>query len=443
MKRLKISFAVAMLALASTFARDTPILNGKLTSDLNANGNAVTSLKEPSAESDAATKKYVDAATADAGKVQSVNSQTGAVVLAASDVGAVATNDFSAATNALAEAIAKAEPGNYAAVSNAAMTALQPAATNGLVTASVTNGLASAASVSASIASATNGLASLASLTPLSSQIAANTTAIATKADAANVYSKADIEAKGYLTAESDPAFAAWTNDTSVIAGEDAKAPYGDAVALGKSANADGNRGVAIGFEAYADTDATAIGQQAYAPEVATMGVKYLPSKIYLGTSSMSKRKGKSLQSYLDERATTNALAATDANVAANADAISAVSDELGSKAKRYALVASASASISAADGNLYALTADTNGVAVTLPAALADYAQDFVLRVVAADTNGTQIAQIANVNIDLPNGDVFANGSLKGTNYVTFTQTTANPATWSIGYFSATKEEE
>ena len=36
---------------------------------------------------------------------------------------------------------------NYAAVSNAAMTALQPAATNGLVTASVTNGLASAASV--------------------------------------------------------------------------------------------------------------------------------------------------------------------------------------------------------------------------------------------------------------------------------------------------------
>jgi hypothetical protein len=44
-------------------------------------------------------------------------------------------------------------------------------------------------------------------------------------------------------------------------------------------------------------------------------------------------------------------------------------------------------------------------------------------------------------VNVDLPNGDVFADGSLKGTNYVTFTQTTSN--TWSIGYFAATKEEE
>ena len=98
-----------------------------------------------------ATQPWVEAeiadAVKDAGKVQSVNSQTGAVVLAASDVGAVAVNDFSAATNALAEAIAKAEPGDYAAVSNAAMTALQPAATNGLVTASVTNGLASQSSL--------------------------------------------------------------------------------------------------------------------------------------------------------------------------------------------------------------------------------------------------------------------------------------------------------
>ena len=60
---------------------------------------------------------------------------------------------------------------DYAAVSNAAMTALQPAATNGLVTASVTNGLASAASVSAAVASATNGLASQSSLTSLSSRV--------------------------------------------------------------------------------------------------------------------------------------------------------------------------------------------------------------------------------------------------------------------------------
>ena len=127
-----------------------------------------------------ATQPWVEAKIAEAvkgaGAVTSVNSQTGAVELAASDVGAVAANDFAAATNALAEAIAKAEPGDYAAVSNAAMTALQPAATNGLVTASVTNGLASAASVKA------------------------NADAIATKADATNVYSKSEIDAKGYLT---------------------------------------------------------------------------------------------------------------------------------------------------------------------------------------------------------------------------------------------------
>ena len=209
MERMKRLIAIGCAALAAAtcaFGRDTAIYNGKLTSDLNANGNAVTSLKEPSADSDAATKKYVDAATADAGKVQSVNGKTGAVELAASDVGAVATNDFSAATNALATTIAakanaadvykksetysqaeintkvaNATPGDYAAVSNAAMTALQPAATNGLVTASVTNGLASAASVA--------------------QEAKDRAAAIATKADATNVYSKSEIDAKGYLTA--------------------------------------------------------------------------------------------------------------------------------------------------------------------------------------------------------------------------------------------------
>ena len=140
--------------------------------------------------------------------------------------------------------------------------------------------------------------------------------------------------------------------------------------------------------------------------------------------------------------AVSNAIPVISATDPAFSNAVlTAVSDELGAKAKRYALVASASASISAADGNLYALTADANGVTVTLPAASATYAQDFVLRVVAADTNGTQIAEISGVNVDLPTGDVFADGSLKGTNYVTFTQTTAD--TWSIGCFAATKEEE
>jgi hypothetical protein len=239
MERMKRLIAIGCTALAAAtcaFGRDTAIYNGKLTSDLNANGNAVTSLKEPNADSDAATKKYVDAATAGAGKVQSVNSQTGAVVITAASLGAVATGDFATATNALAEAIAKAEPGDYAAVSNAAMTALQPAATNGL---------ASAASVTASIASATNGLASLASLAPLSSQIDSNKTAIATKADATtlNAYSNelataisnatpSDYEtvkskAESALQSETDPAFAAWNNGTNIVIGLNASiSPY-------------------------------------------------------------------------------------------------------------------------------------------------------------------------------------------------------------------------
>ena len=194
---------------------------------------ALASASAISATVKTATQPWVEAkiadAVKDAGKVQSVNGKTGAVELAAADVGVGLTNGvitidgeriepltsfaesdphvgltngtiyvhgkkvtpltahqsldayaktttLNAYSNELAEAIANATPSDYAAVSNAAMTALQPAATNGLVTASVTNGLASAASVKA------------------------NADAIATKADATNVYSKADINAKGYLT---------------------------------------------------------------------------------------------------------------------------------------------------------------------------------------------------------------------------------------------------
>ena len=82
-------------------------------------------------------------AVKDAGRVQSVNAQTGAVVITAASLGAVATGDFATATNALAEAIAKAAPADYAAVSNAAMTALQPSATNGLASQSSLTSLSS------------------------------------------------------------------------------------------------------------------------------------------------------------------------------------------------------------------------------------------------------------------------------------------------------------
>ncbi len=205
MKRLTAIGFAALAAAACAFGRDTAIYNGKLTSDLNANGNAVTSLKEPSADSDAATKKYVDAATADAGKVQSVNGATGAVVLAASDVGAVATNDFAAATNALAEAIANATPSDYAAVSNAAMTALQPAATNGLATAAALAAKANAADVYKKAETYTQ--------TEIDTKIAN-----ATPSDYADVKAKAE----SALQSETDPNFAAFLNSTNIVIGKGA-----------------------------------------------------------------------------------------------------------------------------------------------------------------------------------------------------------------------------
>ena len=371
------------------------------------------------------------------------------------------------AVTATKEYVDRRDEATLSAAQSAAQTAIT-AATNGLVTASVTNGLASAASVEQEAKDR-------------AAAIAAERTAR---------------ESAGYLTAESDPSFAAWMNGMSIVAGKgafatnsangvtigcDATNRYGSVaigpnafcgagvtiggyangvgvtigdgangagVTIGGSANGTGGYNVVIGENAYNDyANAIVIGASGYDAKTTSQGTNTFnistPSPAFFWFNSVNGSTARTLQSYLDERATTNDLAATDANVAANAAAISAVSDELGQKAKRYALVASASASIKAADGNLYSLTADTNGVAVTLPAALADYAQDFVLRVVAADTNGTQIAEISGVNVDLPNGDVFADGSLKGTNYVTFTQTTASPATWSIGYFAATKEEE
>jgi len=91
MKRFAVGIAASLLAIA-TFARDTAIYNGKLTSDLNANSNRVVGLAAPAEDGDAATKGYVDAATADAGKVKSVNGKDGEVTLAAEDVGVALTN---------------------------------------------------------------------------------------------------------------------------------------------------------------------------------------------------------------------------------------------------------------------------------------------------------------------------------------------------------------
>ena len=242
-----------------------------------------------------ATKAYVD-------------SRDAATLSAATNA---ANAELSAATNALAEAIAKAEPGDYAAVSNAAMTALQPAATNGLVTASVTNGLASAAALSAHASAATNytdaAVASaVAYTTGVSNKVEAAQSAADTNAAAIAAETKAREDA-GYLTAESDPEWRAWMNDSSI--------------ALGLGAAASGDSSVALGFGAYATNG--------------TMGIAYAPDQINLCSINSLPNPGstaRSLQSYLDERATTSDLAAVKANASsalstanANKSSISAI----------------------------------------------------------------------------------------------------------------------
>ena len=298
---------------------------------------ALASASAISATVKTATQPWVEAkiadAVKDAGKVQSVNGKTGAVELAASDVGAVATNDFSAATNALAEAIAKAEPADYANVSNKAMTALQPAATNGLVTASVTNGLASAASVKA------------------------NAAALAAEKNAR--------ESAGYLTAESDPAFAAWKNTTNgcftaggnielhnsydhIAFGYDiyAEDDTGDgkynyqSVAFGKNLTlgmGEGSSGIAFGRDMLVirhgvfigrhievgDTNpsAIAIGYATPAAPLVANGENTFnittPDPSHFWFNSIQGSTARSLQSYLDERATTKDLEAVKASIPA------------------------------------------------------------------------------------------------------------------------------
>ena len=135
-------------------------------------------------------------------------------------------------------------------------------------------------------------------------------------------------------------------------------------------------------------------------------------------------------------------VSATDATFS-NA-VMTAASDELGAKANRYKIkFLLGPKHFFADDGTFYSFGVSTNGFAVTLPAASKTNVQDFVLRVNAISTNGTHIAAISNLTakVDFPMGDPREPGSLKGTNYVTFTQTTSS--TWCIGFFPATTKKE
>ncbi len=256
---------------------------------------------------DFVTEKTLDAAI----KVQSVNGATGAVVLAASDVGV--------------------------------------GLTNGVITID-----------GESIAPLTEhqSLDAYAKTEDVDKKVAAQgeyTTAVSNKLEKAIAAEKAAREKAGYLTAEKDPNFAAWTNGTSIVAGEGASgygvvigdgASSGVGVAIGRGASSGGGvvigdgaqgLGVVIGDGA-SSGGGVAIGANAHAynGDSIVMSATYFSGKTYeavsqdtntfnISTPSPSRfwfnaiegETARSLQSYLDERATTNDLAKVEAMISA------------------------------------------------------------------------------------------------------------------------------
>ncbi len=115
------------------------------------------------------------------------------------------------------------------------------------------------------------------------------------------------------LTAETDPDFKAWKDDTSVAAGREARAEN-SSVALG------------AGAEARAE-GSTAIGYCAWAPKEYSVGFYATPSSIFLNSRADDYgATARSLQSYLDERVAWDSLTDTNnANYAKWTNAVLAV----------------------------------------------------------------------------------------------------------------------
>ena len=129
------------------------------------------------------------------------------------------------------------------------------------------------------------------------------------------------IEAKGYLSAETDPKFDTWTNASSVALGNKAKKGETNGTTVGGYATAGSLNSTAVGafskagycssafgYGATADgAYSLALGYDSYAPNSSSMGLTFTPEEIYLGAKKPSTA-GRTLQSYFDEMATSDSL---------------------------------------------------------------------------------------------------------------------------------------
>ena len=275
---------------------------------------------------------------------------------------------------------------------------------------------------------------------------------------------------------EQDPQWAAWTNGNSISLGEMANAEKkclaiggrnwfvvdrlynyatlakGEyAVAIGFGSKAFGNSSTALGSAAYATNKfAVAIGGLAEASNKCSVaigtgfGTKNVnlakgaetrgdgtfciatesPEKFFF--NSLPGEKAYSLASYIDTYRYN--ISSIDLGIVTNLDWRGRISSMTTNK-------------VSGLDRTIYnCVKRNPFGVNIVLPA-LKTYCQDFIMRLVVSDESGSQIDGITSpVKFDLEwqTGDLRETGSLKGTNYVTFTQVGTN--LWSVSHVSANR---